>query len=105
MEMLILGFIAGGMLVAVLISLTTMSKINEYEEETQKMYELYRELEKDYVELKEVSLNAEQRALTHFRKLFAIENIIKKDEEKHEFITETMKKIKKELVTDRKSEN
>lgn len=41
--------------------------------------------------------NAEYRAMTHFRKLFAIENIIKEDEEKHEFITETIKKIKEIL--------
>lgn len=94
MEMLILGFIAGGMLVAVLISLTTMSKINEYEEETQKMYELYRELEKDYAELKEVSMNAEQRALIHFRKLQAIERILKQAEKTKEFAVFIVKQIK-----------
>lgn len=104
MEMILIfiAFYFAGIITTTLVSI---NKINEYEEETQAMYKLYRELKQDYEELKEVSMNAEQRALTHFRKLFAIENIIKKDEEKHEFITETMKKIKKELVTDRKSEN
>lgn len=104
MEMILI-FIAIYFAGIITTTLVSINKINEYEEETQAMYKLYRELKQDYEELKEVSMNAEQRALTHFRKLFAIENIIKKDEEKHEFITETMKKIKKELVTDRKSEN
>lgn len=44
--------------------------------------------------------NAEYRAMTHFRKLFAIENIIKEDEENHEFITETIKKIKEVINSD-----
>lgn len=44
--------------------------------------------------------NAEYRAMTHSRKLFAIENIIKEDEEKHEFITETIKKIKEVINSD-----
>lgn len=51
-------------------------------------------------ELEEERFNAEVRALTHFRKLFAIEHIIKEDEEKHEFITETMKKIKEVITSD-----
>ena len=94
MEMLILGIVIGGMLVAVLISLTTMSKINEYEEETQAMYKLYRELQKEYEELKEVSMNAEQRALIHFRKLQAIERILNQDEKTKEFAVFTVKKLK-----------
>ena len=51
-------------------------------------------------ELEEERLNAEVRATLHFRKLFAIENIIKKDEKNHEFITETMKKIKEVINSD-----
>lgn len=51
-------------------------------------------------ELEEERFNAEVRATIHFRKLYAIENIIKNDEEKHEFITETMKKIKEVITSD-----
>ena len=100
MEMLVLGFVVGGMLVAVLISLTTISKINEYEEENQTLYLENAELRFENEELRDTSINAEQRALIHFRKLYAIENIIKNDEEKHEFITETMKKIKEVITSD-----
>lgn len=75
----ILIFLMGAIIGMSLISLISEDRINELEEER---------------------FNAEVRALTHFRKLFAIENIIKKDEEKHEFITETMKKIKEVITSD-----
>lgn len=75
----ILIFLMGAIIGMSLISLISEDRINELEEER---------------------FNAEVRALTHFRKLFAIEHIIKEDEEKHEFITETMKKIKEVITSD-----
>lgn len=48
--------------------------------------------------------NAESRAVIHFRKLLKIEHIIKKDEENHEFVINTMKKIK-EIIASQNTDN
>lgn len=48
--------------------------------------------------LKEECLNAEQRALEHFRKLHSIENIILKAEKEKTPAVFVVEQIKKELV-------
>ena len=67
------GLIIGGLVGVILMALLSAGKVNELQDE---------------------SYNAELRAVTHFRKLNAIENLIKKDEENHEFVVNTIKKIK-----------
>lgn len=93
MEMILI-FIAIYFAGIITTTLVSINKINEYEEETQAMYKLYRELKQDYEELKEVSMNAEQRALIHFRKLQAIERILNQDEKTKEFAVFTVKQLK-----------
>jgi len=56
-------------------------------------------------ELKAELMNAELRAVTHFRKLQAIERIILEADKNKEMYAETVHKIKRALVSDYQSIN
>lgn len=56
-------------------------------------------------ELTDRAINAEARSLMHFRKLYAIENIIRKEEANKTPTVFIVEKIKKELAKDYQSQN
>ena len=74
-----LGFILGFVLGVIIFFICVMNDVNKVE------YERY---------------NAELRALTHFRKLFEIEQIIKESDDKRENYFITIDKIKEVISSD-----
>ena len=108
---LILGFILGIIIGMLITSLTATAKITDLMTDIEMNKEVIEDLEKSYKSVSEEkdkleaqNFATEKRAVAHFTKLFKIERIIEQDEQKQEFATFTLDKIKK-LVNDSKSEN